>query len=285
MREQTEQDIIRYIEYLRETGYMVVLSCPNRDYLKKSIPLLQKYEIHPCDVCVFLKSHPQMKARCIKNKRLLEASKNTNAVYDSCWAGVEEWVFPIVVFDQLICRIHISGYRGKLKNSKRRSALLVKKMGEKFSASYALLSKKVPTRESLLRVIMPLQYMFEALVRENLADCYKTDSAIALYPNMLEYIYNHYQEDIKVDDMARALGYSPSYLSSVFRKMNGHSIMEYVNIVRVTSGADLLCFTNLPISEITFECGFRESTYFSTAFKKFYKMSPREYRSQNAKRK
>ncbi len=282
MREKTENDIIGYIEYLRDAGFVVSLSCLNKKCIERSVPLLMRYELHLCDICFFLKNHPATKGKCYRNKDALIASDSREIIYNCCWAGVEEYIFPVIYLDQLVCRVHISGYSGTLKSAKRRSELLEKKPGKEFTTVYSLLSEKVPTQEFLVRLIAPFQYMFEKLVQYNLSEDYPTNSATSLYPQMLNYIYTHYLENIKVEDMAQALNYSPSYLAAVFKKMHGGSIMEHVNVVRLVHGLDLLRLTRLPIWKIAYECGFRDANYFSLAFRKFAKMTPKEYREQNS---
>ncbi len=205
-------------------------------------------------------------------------SETREVLYNCCWAGVEEYVFPIICSGQLLCRVHLSGYRGKLKRSERRSRMVTKKTGPYFTTLYNQLCNQIPTQDSLERLVRPLAFMFDVLYRENAAE--NTESNYEeLYRKTLRFVYDHYRENIQLETIAQAVNYSPSYLRAVFFRMNGKGLMEHVNIVRLTHAADLLRCTKLSITKIAYECGFRDSNYFSTAFKKFYGVSPRTFRN------
>ncbi len=279
MRRETERDIFRYIDFLRDVGYTVAFSCFNTDVLKESVLSMTSYESHLNDVCLYLKSRPETCDKCIRNKEILIGAKK-EILYNCCWAGVEEYVFPIICYGQLICRVHISGYRGTLRKSIRRSRVVAKQRGKSFTELYALLKNDVPTQNSVERLIMPLYYMFDKLCKDSLSEPTEADPLINLYRRALWYIYDHFAENIQTETIAHALNYSPSHLRAVFRKFKGSTVMEYVNNVRMDHAGKLLRFTKLPITKIAYECGFRDGNYFSTAFKKFYHVPPSKYRQR-----
>ncbi len=291
MRRKTEQDIFDYIHFLRDEGYVVALSSLNHTLLEKSVPpqmthdnidhslqFLLNYEIHLCDICVRMKAQPESREKCIQYKYLLTGSPTRDVLYDCCWAGVEEYVFPVVCDDQLICRIHISGYHGSMKKSERRRRAVIHKYGADYGTLYDRLSNNIPTRAYIERLINPFVYMFEKLYHENLADETVADKAVSIYIRAVQYIIGHYMEDIYADTIAQAVNYSPSYLRTVFLKVGGKNIMEYVNVVRLTHAAEFLRFTTLPITDIAYQCGFCDGNYFATAFKKFHGITPSAYR-------
>ncbi len=66
-----------------------------------------------------------------------------------------------------------------------------------------------------------------------------------------------------------------------FRKNLNQSPIEYLISYRLNEAKKLLRSSELPITEICYECGFSDSSYFGKAFRKAYGLSPREYRSHN----
>ena len=54
--------------------------------------------------------------------------------------------------------------------------------------------------------------------------------------------------------------------------------MEFITRVRIMHAKELLMFSEKPISEISAESGFQDSSYFSVVFKKYEGMSPAEFR-------
>ncbi len=278
MRIEIEEDIVRYIDFLRDSGYMISLSLLNRRLLGKSVLPLLHYDNHLCDVCMYLKSHRASADRCFKDKNVLNNSQKGGIFYDCCWAGVEEYIFPLMVAEQFVCRIHISGYRGTLARSKRRYKQLAKQYGKAYTDLYKHLSVQVPSQAFLERLIKPLVYMFEKLCKENHAADAEENESENMYYKALWFIYEHFAENIQTETVAQAVNYSSSHLRAVFYKMNGNTISEYINLVRLNQASKLLRFTRLPVTKIAYECGFRDGNYFSTAFKKQFGMPPRDYR-------
>ncbi len=280
MRQKTEQDIIHYIDFLRDMGFYVALGSVSNTLLNKSEPVLFNHCHHLCGICLHLKYRQETQGMCIRFKDLIESATTTEIIYNSCWAGVEEYVFPIVCSDGLLCRIHVSGYRGSLERSKRRAKVLKKRLGAEFAAQYDALSTDIPNRELLEKMIEPFAYMFEKLYLENASEKAEEDPAMALYIQTLRYIFDHYMENIQTETIAHAVNYSPSYLRSVFSKICGKSVMEYLNEIRLSRAMELLRYTKIPITKIAYECGFHDGNYFSTAFKKHYGVPPRAYRNK-----
>ena len=93
-----------------------------------------------------------------------------------------------------------------------------------------------------------------------------------------EYIYAHIKERITVEDLAQALGVSPSYLSRLFKEQYGVTLVTYLQQVRITHAKRMLRFTDKSIEEIGLECGIGELNYFSRVFKKLEGVSPSEFR-------
>jgi AraC family transcriptional regulator len=60
--------------------------------------------------------------------------------------------------------------------------------------------------------------------------------------------------------------------------MVGESVMEYVRKRRLTSAAERLFFSDDRVTDIAFDVGFQYIESFNSAFKKFYGVTPREYR-------
>ena len=78
--------------------------------------------------------------------------------------------------------------------------------------------------------------------------------------------------------MARAVGFSPNYLSRKFRAAAGIGLHEYIVFVRLQHAAQELVSTSDSITTIALRCGFSDSNYFKDSFKKKYGITPRNYR-------
>jgi len=106
----------------------------------------------------------------------------------------------------------------------------------------------------------------------------KTKTSISEIRNMLSYIHTNYKDSIKLPDICKAGGVSKTKCTEIFEKYVQMPPIEYLVCYRLEVAATLLKETDLPISEIAFECGFSGSSYFSEAFKKRLKCTPIQYR-------
>ena len=104
-----------------------------------------------------------------------------------------------------------------------------------------------------------------------------------------EYILANFDRKLTLEDIGRQVYLSHSYVSSIFKKETGLSVVDYANQIRIDRSKRLLLETDLSISFISSRCGFDDQSYFTRMFKKFVGMSPRNYRdtygsSQGGKR-
>ncbi len=93
-----------------------------------------------------------------------------------------------------------------------------------------------------------------------------------------EYISEHYMYPITTADVARAVNFSPNYLSRRFRAEAGIGLHEYIVFVRLHHAAQELLSTTDSITAVALRCGFSDSNYFKDSFKKKYGVTPRSYR-------
>lgn len=93
-----------------------------------------------------------------------------------------------------------------------------------------------------------------------------------------EYIDSHFEEPIKLADVAALVNMSESAFSHFFKKKTSCSFIDYLNNVRITKAALMLADTSHSINEICYSCGFNNSSNFIRIFKKIKNMTPSEYR-------
>ena len=95
-----------------------------------------------------------------------------------------------------------------------------------------------------------------------------------------QYIDIHYMNNLYLDQIAEVMETSPKYFSSYFKKTFGINYVEYLNKVRLSRARELLAQTNLSVAEIGEKTGYLNSSTFTTTFKKYFGISPSEYRKQ-----
>lgn len=95
----------------------------------------------------------------------------------------------------------------------------------------------------------------------------------------IDYIESHLCENIKLQDIARESYFSEFHFHRLFSKVSGRPVMEYVKEKRLTKAAKELQETDEKIISIAIKYQFSSGESFSRAFKQYFGISPREYRT------
>lgn len=93
-----------------------------------------------------------------------------------------------------------------------------------------------------------------------------------------EYIAANYRGEVRLNDLARMAGMSPSSFSRFFKLRTGRSISDYLIGIRLDAASRELVTTKTPIAEICFNSGFNNVSNFNRIFKKNKGYTPKEFR-------
>lgn len=97
--------------------------------------------------------------------------------------------------------------------------------------------------------------------------------------SVAEWIRTNYYKQISVLWLANEFGYQADYLSVLFKKHMGSTLVQYVNKVRMENAKRLLADYGLPIKETAYVCGFPDEKYFMKVFKKTEGLTPTQYKN------
>ena len=96
---------------------------------------------------------------------------------------------------------------------------------------------------------------------------------------MLTYIYEHYAEEVTLEDIAGAANISRSQAGRCFNTYMGCSPVDALIQYRLQKAHRLLNETTLTLREISYDCGFHSVNYFSRQFRKRYGYAPGKNRT------
>lgn len=99
---------------------------------------------------------------------------------------------------------------------------------------------------------------------------------VFLLQDIKEYIQEHLQEDISLQDVADKMFFSTVYFSRFFKKQTGETFSNYLLRVRMEQAVKLLR-TNKKVTEISEACGYHDPSYFTRIFKEYYNYTPKDY--------
>ena len=124
---------------------------------------------------------------------------------------------------------------------------------------------------------------YEAILR--LAAEQKRENASKKHARIIEavkaYIEQNYAKKLTLEDVSKSVYISPSYLSKMIKRQTKHSFRYHVNMVRIAEAMRLLEHTDKNLSEIAFQVGFEDHSYFTKVFRRHTEMNPSDYRRKN----
>ena len=127
-----------------------------------------------------------------------------------------------------------------------------------------------------------IYHMMTALLRYYCGSKNELDRMI--YHNVLRlrpvitYIDEHFREKIYIEELSAMINVSPDYFTKMFKESIGKTPIDYINGMKVNTAMDLLCTTEMAMTEIAESIGFCNPNYFHKIFKQYMLTSPRAYR-------
>ena len=98
---------------------------------------------------------------------------------------------------------------------------------------------------------------------------------------IMKFVHENYsQNSLTIQDIARNVFLSETYLCAFFKKATGKTLNEYITEVRIEKSKELLKDSNIKLYEVATRIGFSDANYFSTLFKKYTSCTPSEFRER-----
>lgn len=114
----------------------------------------------------------------------------------------------------------------------------------------------------------------------------KKSQLIEKIKNTIIQIVHHQEDPHKIghlsDQLPHLLGYSYSYLSSFFSEMEGITIEKYLILQKIEKAKELLSYSELNVSEISYQLNYSSSQHLSRQFKSITGMSPSEFSKEKS---
>lgn len=131
-------------------------------------------------------------------------------------------------------------------------------------------------------LVLGTLYLFLGIILEH--ELYESNQQVTFVShhtiplkNVLEYLEQNYTEKITLNTLADVAGMNPKYFCRYFKSLTSRSPIDYLNYYRIECAREQLSTTDLPITEVAFNCGFNEVSYFIKTFKKYLGITPKQY--------
>ncbi len=142
------------------------------------------------------------------------------------------------------------------------------------SDSYIMAIDEINDAEQIGVFLADIALKLTKMVRERQHSAYTSE----IY-HLLNYIDVHLHEKLTLSKLSSEVGYSPSYLSKSFKKQVGVTITDYITHKKMEEAKTLLLGKNSQ-TMIAYYLGFCSQTHFIETFKKYYGVTPMEYKNQ-----
>ena len=262
------------------SGFHFVLKTGERAWLT---PLPHEQRYHCCEFCKAVKqSSERMRILCNRHHAetaLKEAVKRRKPFETTCHAGVTELVFPIITGN---CRGALfagpflsSSGTGNLPGHLRELCHTMPKFSRSRMDSLAALLT------ALLTACEPETWQESPRTLLPPPDYNRLDSRMQ---KVIHYLHRNFRKPLRTDDVCKHIGLSRSRFIHCFTEMVGISFRDYLQRLRLSEAIQWIELTDLPLSAIAAECGFSDQSRFSAQFKRYYHLSPGEFRKKQTQK-
>lgn len=142
-----------------------------------------------------------------------------------------------------------------------------------------------PSNSAIIDYIDNCHYLYEIILYisgqvKSIMDSNDSSPRDSILDDILYYIDNNYQNNIKLETIAPLFGYNSAYLGKLFTKAIGENFNSYVDHRRIEHSKKLLEQKSMKVYEVSEQVGYKNVDYFHKKFKKYVGISPAEYRKQ-----
>lgn len=209
-------------------------------------------------------------------------------VPDNAWNN-PDWSSPVHVLTFLFGarQIGVSLVRHNGKTEVPISALKTSIHGAYDGMTHAILSALMLLATENCQGPLPA-LLTEALLHSclrllNAAQNRHYGKATRTYESLCLYVQENFQRNLTRESVAQHFGLAPNHVSRIFRQEGLMGFNDYVNLARVNRAKFMLQNYGMTLKEIAANCGYNDIGYFCRVFKKISKVTPTQYRAEEAK--
>ncbi|NMF07721.1 response regulator transcription factor [Clostridium beijerinckii] len=133
---------------------------------------------------------------------------------------------------------------------------------------------KTKYSEDLLVAYNSLLNRFKQII-----DTYENKINSHMINKIIQYIHDHYDEQLTLTNVSKLFNFNYSYLSAYFSSHNEEGFNEFLNKIKIQKACDFLK-QDIPISDISGMVGYSDQSYFCKVFKKFTGLTPSAFRKK-----
>lgn len=129
-----------------------------------------------------------------------------------------------------------------------------------------------------LRAILSLLTQSQRRAKKQPFRYFDATGLAPLSQRIVEYLERHYDRELSLEELADAMDYNKSYLCVAFKKDAGLTILDCLNTIRIRRAAELIVYSDQPLSQVAELCGFASVSHFNRVFLKYVGATPGQCR-------
>jgi len=254
---------------------------------------------HNHDFCNTAKLTSKGYKTCLycKSLTLKKALQSQDPFLGQCYLGQTEVIKPVYINNKLVCVIYLGNLldlseKNEVISKIKRNAPLIGIKPDKFQSfldnMHGFDKKDIDTYLEIIELITQfitfahIQFQKTLLLQHDTSPIFRGNihSAVRI---VADYISVHYNLNIQLEQLAKICFLNPEYLSKLFKKETGTSLVDYINSIRIQRAKDLLAYTDEKIIDISLLVGFNSNSYFCRIFKQNTGFSPSNFRDHSKK--
>ncbi|WP_339376860.1 response regulator transcription factor [Nostoc sp. 106C] len=106
-------------------------------------------------------------------------------------------------------------------------------------------------------------------------------SSNSLLNEVFQFIENNYHQSITLQDVAKAVGYSPAYLTDLVKRLTGNTVQRWIIKRRMAAACSLLLETDQSVNQIAEAVGYNDKNYFFNQFRQYHGITPKSWRNKH----
>jgi AraC-like DNA-binding protein len=142
--------------------------------------------------------------------------------------------------------------------------------------------KEVPLLASFLKILELLMDSEDAIWLND-ASLLKTYSSKnqGRVSKLMQFIQENFRTEITLEQAASVADLQLHSFCRFFKQLTHHTFSDFLNEVRIGFACKLLQQSDLPVTQVAYECGYSNISYFNRTFKKIHGITPRDYRQKS----
>ena len=136
--------------------------------------------------------------------------------------------------------------------------------------------KNQPTASQLMYKMIEILKLYSSDLKD-----YQKTREDELVKQALQYINEHYADELALANIAEQFHFHPNYFSFLFKKKTGVTIREYILRTRIEKAKELMKDPRAKLIDVALAVGYQDQAHFNRAFKNFTGIAPSQYRKQN----